>query len=548
MRIRPRRVLRCWPLLYLGAIPLFIYLAWPGRSTFTVSPETTRITEPLDAKGYVDFPAALNRQLGQGVTPETNANVLIWRALGPHPEGVTMPAEFFALQGVDPPPEQGDYFIDWDKYFAANLKDPPEDVWGLPGDERAWRDPLDGQTWKEKWAGLSTHAGKWPWKAEDHPEIADWLRRNEKPLAVAAEAGKRPAYFNPMVDKSAVPQSGRLMNSLLPGVQKCRAMANALAARAMLRTAEGDLDGAWQDLMACQRLGRVVAKGATLIEHLVGNALVAIATDRMLTLLSEGDVSAARARAWLADLQGLPPMPAVADKIDVGERFMMLDGMMSMACRGPQFLERVAADRPGSSTPVAEFRDRLFTHNIDYDPAFRNANVMYDRIVAAGRLPTRPDRVREFKAIEAEMRQRKWRAVAGWPVRTMVLSRASRGEMIGDILLGLVLPAFSKIVDAADRLEQTQANLHIALALAAYRADQKAYPARLEELVPKYLPAVPADLFSGKPLVYAVEDDGYLLYSVGVNGVDEGGRWRDDNPPGDDLRIRMPVPEPPIKK
>jgi len=99
-------------------------------------------------------------------------------------------------------------------------------------------------------------------------------------------------------------------------------------------------------------------------------------------------------------------------------------------------------------------------------------------------------------------------------------------------------------VDANDRTEQTQANLQVALALAAHRADTGRYPAKLEELVPKYITTIPGDLFSGKPLVYRPTEAGYLLYSVGVNGIDEDGRWTDDEPKGDDLRVRMPVEEP----
>jgi hypothetical protein len=36
---------------------------------------------------------------------------------------------------------------------------------------------------------------------------------------------------------------------------------------------------------------------------------------------------------------------------------------------------------------------------------------------------------------------------------------------------------------------------------------------------------------------------GYLLYSVGVNRKDEGGRGYEDDPPGDDLTVRMPLPK-----
>jgi hypothetical protein len=66
---------------------------------------------------------------------------------------------------------------------------------------------------------------------------------------------------------------------------------------------------------------------------------------------------------------------------------------------------------------------------------------------------------------------------------------------------------------------------------------------KLEALAPKYLAEVPGDLFSGKPLIYRPSEKGYLLYSVGVNGQDDQGRSYDDDPPGDDLVVRMPLPE-----
>ncbi|HEV3444358.1 MAG TPA: hypothetical protein VG099_06930 [Gemmataceae bacterium] len=119
---------------------------------------------------------------------------------------------------------------------------------------------------------------------------------------------------------------------------------------------------------------------------------------------------------------------------------------------------------------------------------------------------------------------------------------------MGKILVGLMLPAFISVQSAADRCEQEQRNLHLAFTLAAYQRDQGHYPAKLAELCPKYLKDVPGDLFSGKPLIYRLVDQGYLLYSVGVNGVDDGGRGSDDEPRGDDLSIRMPGPPPRSKK
>ena len=57
---------------------------------------------------------------------------------------------------------------------------------------------------------------------------------------------------------------------------------------------------------------------------------------------------------------------------------------------------------------------------------------------------------------------------------------------------------------------------------------------------------IPGDLFSGTALIYRPTENGYLLYSVGVNGKDEEGRSHSDEPPGDDIVVRMPLP--PLKE
>ena len=64
----------------------------------------------------------------------------------------------------------------------------------------------------------------------------------------------------------------------------------------------------------------------------------------------------------------------------------------------------------------------------------------------------------------------------------------------------------------------------LAFALAAYHADHGTYPAKLADLAPKYVAEVPKDIFNASELHYRPEGGGYLLYSVGVNGKDDGGK------------------------
>ncbi|MHB9107630.1 MAG: hypothetical protein ACYDCO_11300 [Armatimonadota bacterium] len=72
--------------------------------------------------------------------------------------------------------------------------------------------------------------------------------------------------------------------------------------------------------------------------------------------------------------------------------------------------------------------------------------------------------------------------------------------------------------------EAQDALLMVALALKAYRADHGTYPQDLRALAPAYLQQVPLDPFGGQPLRYQRSANGYRLYSVGPDNVDDGGK------------------------
>src|SRR5262245_32819830 len=94
--------------------------AAPAKPKITVGKETTYVTGPLDKEGYVDYVAALNQRLSKGVTPENNANILLWKSFGPKPEGAAMPAAFWKWLGIDPLPEKGEYFVPLHIYFKKH--------------------------------------------------------------------------------------------------------------------------------------------------------------------------------------------------------------------------------------------------------------------------------------------------------------------------------------------------------------------------------------------------------------------------------------------
>jgi hypothetical protein len=66
--------------------------------------------------------------------------------------------------------------------------------------------------------------------------------------------------------------------------------------------------------------------------------------------------------------------------------------------------------------------------------------------------------------------------------------------------------------------------LAVELALRCYNSEQGHVPTVLEQLVPQYLQRVPEDPFSGRPVIYHPQGTNWLVYSVGEDGVDDGGK------------------------
>ncbi len=480
----------------------------PPAPQLPLGKDTTYVVGPLDKYGYIDYETALNAELSKGITPEKNANVLLIRAFGPAPAGGDgLPTAYFKWLDAPVPPKDGEYFL--------SLTDAPARLGFTQEQVTALYEFLD-------------RAMQRPWAAKDCPPLAEWLNANEKPLALAVEASHRPAYLSPLVSQRKEGESSRLLGALLPTIQKCRETGTALACRAMLRLGEKKYDGAWADILAAHRLGRLLTRGATIIETNNGFYVCQIASDATLAYLDRTDLSATEARRCLKELRALRPVAPSADKIGTTERIMSLDALQ-LVRRGAD-MKLTAKERKA----------------IDWVPAMRVMNTFFDRVSAAMRLEDRAARQKAFDGIEKDLQELKKKSEREDFQALLKDAAAGKatGQQIGEHLVGLMVPAFRGLQKSYDRNEQTERNRLVACALAAYRADAGKYPAQLTDLAPKYLPDVYDDLFSGQELVYKPAANGYLLYSVGANGKDDGGRGQGDDPPGDDLAVRVPLPEP----
>jgi hypothetical protein len=67
--------------------------------------------------------------------------------------------------------------------------------------------------------------------------------------------------------------------------------------------------------------------------------------------------------------------------------------------------------------------------------------------------------------------------------------------------------------------------LQVDFALRAYQKKHGEFPQCLAVLAPEELPEVPGDPFTSGPLIYRNAVDGFVLYSVGRDGIDNGGKF-----------------------
>jgi hypothetical protein len=446
-----------------------------------IGKDTTYVDGPLDSEGYIDYEAALNDRLSKGITPEKNANVLLWKAIGPTPGGGKVSARYFKRLGIEEPALHGDYFIGLKEFKRDHLK--------LDEGES---DAFDDQR---------TRAIQRAWSVKDYPQIGAWLKANEKSLAIAVEATKRSDYYSPMICKRNEKDRGPLMDAPRPSLQACRELANALVARAMLRIGEGKFDEAWHDLHACHLLGWHIARGATLLEALVGVSIDRIATNADVTYFERANLTANQIRDRMRDLRGLPPMPSIAEKIELGERFMYLDILRFARRNGFTAL----GDPTAGAAKNTEAEELKALEKIDWEAALRNSNGWYDRLVAALRVKGRAEREKALAKIEEDLKALK-KAVRPVNLAELVQREGQpdkvAGKAVGDNLISLMMPLFRTFQHAYDRTEQIHRNLDVAFALAAFHSDNGRYPAKLDDLAPKYLPTVPDDLYSGKALIY----------------------------------------------
>jgi hypothetical protein len=297
--------------------------------------------------------------------------------------------------------------------------------------------------------------------------------------------------------------------------------------------------------MACHRLARLAGQGPTGFSALAAWMIDgrAQAGDRvLLEHASPSPAQIAKMRGLLADL---PPLPKLAEAVGTSDRLIYLDCATTAARQG--FLETLKAAGVTKGSAAIAPADLMARVVVDWDSVLRLGNSWYDRYADALGKPTRAERVQAAEKIHKDLVD--LRAATEQRIKSLRSDPGNLREAATNIIAAALLivagEPVSAFVNQQDRFAAEADLTGMAFALAAYRAEHGSYPAKLADLVPKYAAKIPKDVFGNDAdLHYVRKGDGYLLYSVGVNGRDDGGRGEEDRKGDegwDDVVVRVPA-------
>lgn len=93
----------------------------------------------------------------------------------------------------------------------------------------------------------------------------------------------------------------------------------------------------------------------------------------------------------------------------------------------------------------------------------------------------------------------------------------------GGLMMSILAPSMRRALQSLAQGEARELCAQTAVAMTRYRLDHGTLPSHLGDLVPGYMQSVPLDPFDGHPLRLVTRDGKWIVYSIGPDGVDDGG-------------------------
>ena len=337
--------------------------------------------------------------------------------------------------------------------------------------------------------------------------LRQWVVDNDEAIEYFMAGSQRPyCWWERKVE-------GWLMNVSLAELGPLKTMVKLICWGAKLKASEGEIEAGFNDLLKCYKAGEHFKGPQTLIHQLVGIAMQAIALNNSRMILSNANVDIERLRTFQEELENMQADGIYTINYKI-ERFVFSD-----------FIQRVYTDNgkgggrmiPRGGTIESDFVDDIGSVSVES---------LKKSLVSANRRDMTSEFEKVFKTAE------KWAEMTPWQLQNsgedldMGLETWSRIKQARYWPVFILTPALQKLSEMSYRGRVDTEALVATIAILRYEKEKGEYPESLDSLVADgYLKRLPMDPFSDGPLVYRATDDGFTLYSAGLNMTDDGGEY-----------------------
>jgi hypothetical protein len=337
--------------------------------------------------------------------------------------------------------------------------------------------------------------------------LAGWLAEN-RPAFDLLRQGANTARYWPVYDvndtnRQNVPflwMQANVIPQTMEVIKGYRSLALAFRDGIAWQVRRGAIDEATDDSLLLVRFGRHLEGKGLLLDQMVGVAIEALGYNAMFKVLQRPDIGSERLARMQEKLASISSEDRCIINLD-GEKVFWYDNIQRTFTddgHGGGHALRYGLPFAAGDWETNLIRTLLF----DY-PDRREAVAMVDAY---------------FEQAQEALRTPPHGKGQGSTQEDQTIAKQN-------LLLSVVAPAHERLVALAWRSRTHEAALVTTVAILRYRAEQGAYPADLGELVAAgVLARVPDDPFGEGPLVYRRTPEGFLLYSRGENGTDDGGR------------------------
>lgn len=355
--------------------------------------------------------------------------------------------------------------------------------------------------------------------------LANWLNDNQPAFEMLRQGASKPYYWltyssddTELVSSGVLEQAGSnlrgssywqaaVMHNIMKPQAEYRKIARAMSDNILYEANNRHINVALNDCIVLQEFSVHLQGKGLLIEQLVGIAIEALSHDRFFAILGKIDVTSDVLKDFHEQF-----VEHCYDRDEVinleAEKAFWYDliqhGFTDDGKGGGRVL------RKGLPLVVGDWKQSVWGFFSWNYPDRREVTRTIDEY---------------FYKIEQLLEK------APWQLRDSD-NYAEELSGVGDkcYMLKILWPAHGRIGELVWRLKTHRTALLTVLAVLQYHKDKQQYPKHLEELITAgYLKRLPADPYSGKPLVYKKTDANFILYSLGLNFKDDDGQvFKDD--------------------